>query len=71
MPVATIVLTVAAVEERYNKVHVRGIGKETEFRDDSLGWFVKFAQHQIAIRVGDNKPDLGPGDRVRLTLERV
>lgn len=71
MPVAVMVLTVSSVEERFSSSWVRGVGKEAEFRDDSLGWFVTFLQHQISIRVGDNRPDLGPGDHVRLTLERA
>lgn len=70
MPVAVMVLTVSAVEERYSRTWARGVGKEAEFDTHSLGWFVTFLQHQIAVRIGDNKPDLGPGDRVRLTLER-
>lgn len=71
MPVAVVVLTVDSVEERYSRTYVRGLGKEAEFREDSLGWFVTFSQHQVSIRVGDNRPDLGPGDRVHLTLERA
>lgn len=73
MPIAVSVLTVLRVEERHVKTHVSGVGKEAIFNEDSLGWFV-LVDGNIAIRVvpphGD-PPDVKPGDRVRLTLERA
>lgn len=71
MPVAVVTLTVTRVEERYVRLYLGGAGAEADFEDRRLGWFAVFSEPQLAFKIGDSRPQLEAGDRVRLTIERL
>lgn len=63
---------VVRVEERKKSAYVEGsgIGKEAQFKDESLGWYAVLDNHH-AFFIGFDKPDLRQGDTVLMTIERV
>lgn len=61
--------TVASVSERTRKEYVFGSGKEAVFRDEPLGWFVALEGSHEALWVGTERPDLRPGDRVKISIQ--
>lgn len=71
IPVAVVNLTVLKVEERKLRTYVSGFGDTAVFEEESLGWFV-IVDGNLAIKVSVGAPPrLAPGDRLRMTLERV
>ena len=61
---------VQRVEHRIARRWVRGLGRDAEFDDDSLGWWVVF-QSCASMYLGREKPGLVAGDRVRVTVEKM
>lgn len=57
------------VEERKMVRHVSGAGKDAVLVDESLGWYVTFTDFTSRY-FGMEKPDLAPGDKMILKLER-
>ena len=56
---------VKSLEERFDKRHVRGAGKEAEFEDRSTGWWLTL-DNGITFGLGRLKPDVVIGDGVRI-----
>lgn len=73
-PKATIVyvtyLTVGAVEEATTTVHIAGWGKDAIFKTQTVGWDV-FWEEQIGGLRFPEKPEFKPGDRIKITYERM
>lgn len=63
--------TVTEVEQRTRRRHVGGINANSEFRDESLGWFVSLAITHLSIRVGSTQPDLKSGDQIKVMLVKT
>jgi hypothetical protein len=61
---------VISVEEKFHKNYVRGVGKNAEFRDVGIGWFVRLSNSYESLCVGEGEPDLSPGDIVLVTIEK-
>jgi len=66
-----IATTVIGVNEEHRKVWVSGIGKETVFREHSLGWFVHLDGSDEAICLGAERPVLKVGDAIKITIEKA
>ena len=61
---------VLSIEERFETLRgYKGADGQTVIDKNSLGWFVRIT-NSSAIRVGNTKPDIQPGDQVVLTLEK-
>jgi hypothetical protein len=71
-PKATIVFTskVVGLEEKKDKVWVKGLALEAEFTYPSLGWFVGLEGSYEWLHVGPDKPNVSIGDiaTVRITF---
>ena len=53
---------VVKVEQRFKRNYVNGVGKEAQFTEETLGWFVALAGSHEALRCGDTKPNISKGD---------
>jgi hypothetical protein len=62
--------TVIDVREKFHKNYVRGVGKEAEFVDVSLGWFLRLTSSFESIFVGHEKPDIEPDDAVYVSIRK-
>jgi len=63
--------TVLSVEEGFKTHHISGSGPDAVFEKESLGWFVHFEGSYEAIYLGDSRPNFNPGDKVKVTFEKV
>lgn len=63
--------TVKAVEHRLAKRWVRGTGKDAEFAEDSVGWYLTFFESPVAAYAGMDEPKIRPGDRMKMSMEVV
>jgi len=59
------------VEERFIDRHVTGAGALAKFIPVSIGWFISLKGSQISICVGEQKPELIPGDDVKFSIEKL
>lgn len=65
-------VTVKSIEHRFVKQWIRGVGKDAEFKEDSIGWYVTFEENpSTSIYMGHTETHLKKGDRLKMTLERV
>lgn len=62
---------VHAVEEKFNKLWVCGVGENAVFKDVSRGWFVLYTNSWEWLYIGTEKPSFKVGDRVKITQEKV
>lgn len=62
-------VTISDVFERKVQKHVSGAGPEAVFSSDSAGWYLRINDN-LSIYVGMQKPDLAPGDKMVMKLER-
>jgi len=62
--------TVTEIEERSRSRHVGGVGPTTEFRQESLGWFVTLDKSRLSIRIGSVQPDLRKGDQIKILITK-
>lgn len=64
---------VVEVVEEFKPAYVigSGIGKDAEFVNQSLGWFVYLKGSHEALHLGPDKPTLAKGDKVKITVEKV
>lgn len=67
----TIQTKVTAVREIKEKIHTKGVGKDAEFEEVSLGWFLHLDGSRELIHVGPDKPELKAGDPIRITIEAL
>lgn len=66
------ITSVIAVEEKFQQVNWH-LDKETgkpTCEEVSLGWFVRYTDSS-AIWLGNEKPELKVGDRIKVMLEKV
>lgn len=61
--------TVTKVEEKNVPDHVSGAGSNAVMTERSLGWFIHL-ENFFSICVGDDVPDIKPGDEVVLSVRR-
>lgn len=66
-----VLATVKAVHEGTEVVGVGFTGGNVQFARKSCGWFVNFEHSHEALYLGEEKPLLEPGDRVKITFERL
>jgi hypothetical protein len=66
-----VMATVKAVHEGTEVVGVGFEGGHVQFARRSCGWYVNFEHSHEALYLGDEKPALEPGDRVKITFERL
>jgi hypothetical protein len=66
-----VLATVKAVHEGTEVVGVGFDGGKATFARKSCGWFVNFEHSHEALYLGEEKPALEPGDRVKITFERL
>jgi hypothetical protein len=66
-----VLATVKAVHEGTEVVGVGFDGGKVSFARRSLGWFVNFEHSHEALFLGHEKPSLVPGDKVKITFERL
>jgi len=59
------------LEQRFRSEWAGGIGKDATYNEICLGWFIHLEGSWEMLYVGYSKPDLNPGDMVRITLEKV
>ena len=59
------------VREHFNKVHVSGSGADAVFRNQSLGWYVRFEGSDECLYFGETRPELDVGDKVKISFERI
>lgn len=59
---------VERVEERFTKIHVRGVGNEAVFQKVSEGWFVLMRNWPSAIWFGREKPEFQANEHVKITI---
>lgn len=67
----TVLAHVAKVDEAFARDHVSGTGPDAIFTKRSLGWYVIFVGSTEAIYFGESRPQLNPGDKVKVTFERI
>lgn len=63
--------TVISVTEKFQDLPVvQDANKQWSVPKESLGWYIRISA-SAAISVGDEKPDLVPGDQIQITIEKV
>lgn len=63
--------TIKKIENRTAKRWLSGVGPDTKFAEDSVGWYALFVEDPTALYLGMGEPGLAAGDRVRLTAEKI
>lgn len=63
--------TITRVFEHTKKIHVGGFGNDAVFEDRSAGWYITMRGSYEALHVGAERPELAPGDPVKITVERA
>ena len=61
---------VERVFEHFTQRHIRGSGKEAEFEPESQGWFISLDVNFLTLYIGQEKPSLEKGDRVKITIQK-
>ena len=66
----TFVSRVIAVEEKFVKSWLDGIGDQAHFKDESRGWFIGLEGSYEFLYIGNEKPNIKVGDiaTVRITF---
>jgi hypothetical protein len=59
------------VKEQFKQSHIRGSGKDAEFEQVSLGWFILIDGVCTWLFLSHEEPEFKPGDEVRITIEKV
>lgn len=62
---------VKRVWEQIEKVYVNGTGNSAVFESVSRGWFVAFQGSYEALFFGEERPEFQPGDRIKITFEKI
>lgn len=72
-PIYIYVLTtqVSRVFEHREKKHISGSGDNAMFETVSKGWYMAMEDSYEALYLGEEKPNWNPGDKVKITLERL
>lgn len=68
--VYTTYLTVRAVEEAITSIHITGWGSDAEFRTQTIGWDISWVEQIGGLRFPE-KPEFKPGDKIKITYERI
>jgi hypothetical protein len=61
---------VTEVTFRQRQSYKDGVGAAATFEEIPLGWFVYMEGSYEALHVGMDKPDLEPGDKIKITVEK-
>lgn len=61
---------VTQIEERFKPVWKGGVGVAAAFDQVSLGWFAYLKGSYEMLHVGDTKPELKVGDKIKVTIEK-
>lgn len=71
-PVIVFKALVIAVEEKYLKTWIGGVGPEAKFENEPRGWFIGLEGSYEYLLVGYSKPSIKIGDiaTVRISFER-
>lgn len=67
----TIETTVLSVKEAKQRNWVSGTGADAQFEEASKGWYVHLDGSFEGLYLGVEKPELNPGDKIRITLEKI
>jgi len=62
-------VVVTDIFERKVQKHKSGFGPNAIFDTDSIGWYLRFNDN-FSLYVGMEKPDVAPGDKLVMKLER-
>lgn len=62
---------IKTIEHKFVKKWVKGVGSETKFKDETIGYYAVFTSCPASIFLGNDEPKLKAGDRVRITLEKM
>ena len=63
--------TIVSIERRERKVWAHGKGEFTVFRNVDLGFFMLLEGSHESIHIGFDQPVFRPGDRIRISFERI
>lgn len=63
--------TIRSVEERVAKRWISGVGENAKFENSSRGWYALFVEEPSALFLGNEKPAMMAGDKMRITAEVV
>jgi len=67
----TIPSTVIAIEEKFQRQYLSGVGSEATFTSVSIGWYGWFKGSHESLFLGMDKPLLAPGDQINITIEKA
>lgn len=67
----TVVTEVVAIKEHFVDKYVSGVGDDAIFEQVSLGWFMYLKGSHEAIHIGSDGSWAVPGDRVKITFEKI
>jgi hypothetical protein len=59
------------IENKITSQWLSGVGKDAKFAVNSIGWYAIFESCPASIYLGEEKPALKMGDKVRLTVEKA
>lgn len=59
------------VEQHRIKQYISGVGSSTQFSERDAGWFLYMEGSHEAVYLGDEMPEIRPGDKIEITIERV
>lgn len=62
---------VKQIYEQKDKRHISGFGSDAVFEDISRGWFALLEGSWEALHLGKDKPELKPGDKIKVIIERI
>lgn len=63
--------TVLSIKQAKQKNWVSGTGENAKFEEVSMGWYVHLDGSFEGLYLGVEKPELNPGDEIRITLEKI
>lgn len=59
---------VLRTEERFVSRHLKGVGKEAEFTQESAGWYIILENH-VGLYVGQLDPKVPAGTQITIAIE--
>lgn len=62
---------VRKVEKAVDKHYLSGIGPDAIFEDRPMGYYLYLEGSYEAIYLGHEEPKLKPGDKIKITFEKV
>jgi hypothetical protein len=68
---------VTVVEERFTKAYdveslcTAKYANEVKYKSVSSGWWLVIKRLGVALRVGDEKPEIKPGDTLAISIRKV